>query len=96
MHTQPCREQHSALLVVLSKYFPATTGSVPKCVQVRERMQTDRFLVLQYEGGLHTLSHPYETISLNERTLPILQRQRKVVYCRLEANSMQKHHPHAL
>jgi hypothetical protein len=85
MHTQPCREQHRALLVVSSKYFPATTGSVPKCVQVRERMQIDRFLVLQYEGGLHTLSRLYETIFCVRRTQPLLEQLRKAVYCRLIA-----------
>jgi hypothetical protein len=36
-----------------------TTGSAAPSEQVGRRMQIDRFLVLQHEGGLHTPSHPY-------------------------------------
>jgi hypothetical protein len=36
-----------------------TTGRALPFVQVGRRMQIDRFLVLQYEGGLHTPSRPY-------------------------------------
>jgi hypothetical protein len=36
-----------------------TSGSAAPSEQVGRRMQIDRFLVPQYEGGLHTPSRPY-------------------------------------
>ena len=59
MRTQPCIHHGGAQPVVSIKHENEITGSALPFVRAMWRMQTDRFRVPPYEGGLHTPHRQY-------------------------------------
>jgi hypothetical protein len=59
MRAQPCCDHGGALPVVSFKCENETTSNALLFVRAMWRMRTDRFLVPQYEGGLHTPHRQY-------------------------------------